>query len=66
MIFSVFEELSDLTDAVLIFLIDHGADVNARDKYKLTALHHAAIRGNKSAAERLLNTPGIEKEVNST
>merc|ERR1719458_892995 len=56
------EEVSDLTDAVLIYLIDHGADVNARDKYKLTALHHAAIRGNKSAAERLLHTEGIERE----
>ena len=44
-------------------LIDHGAEVNAVDKYKLTALHHAAIRGNLNAVKRLLDTTGIDREV---
>ncbi len=45
------------------FLIDHGAFVNATDKYELTALHHAAIRGNLNAVKKLLAAPGIDKEV---
>ena len=45
------------------FLIEEGASVNAKDKYELTALHHAAMRGNVSAIKRLLEDDGIEKEV---
>lgn len=44
-------------------MIIEGANVNAKDKYKLTALHHAALRGNTSAAKRLLGSDGIDKEV---
>ena len=54
---------SGASDAVMRMLIDNGADINARDKYKLTALHHAAIRGHVTAIQRLMMTPGIEKEV---
>ena len=43
-------------------LINAGANVNAKDKYLLSALHHAAMRGNLVATKRLLETRGIEKE----
>ena len=54
---------SGASDVVMKLLIDNGADINARDKYQLTALHHAAIRGHVTAIQRLMQTPGIEKEV---
>ena len=44
-------------------LISRGAAVNAKDKYKLSALHHAAIRGNESAIKALLSEESIDKEV---
>lgn len=47
---------------VMLALINHGANVNAKDKYSLSALHHAAMRGNLVAIRCLLETKGIEKE----
>ena len=44
-------------------LISRGAAVNAKDKYKLSALHHAAIRGNESAIKALLSEESIDKEA---
>ncbi len=44
------------------FLIDNGALVNATDKYGLTALHHASIRGNVTAVRKLLAADGISRE----
>ena len=49
-------------DEVVDYLIDNGADINAQDKYGMTALHHTAIRGNRKALQRLLNSPGIIQE----
>ena len=39
-----------------------GADINAKDKYGMTSLHHCAIRGNHRVLQKLLRTPGIIKE----
>ena len=47
------------------FLIENGSYLNAKDKYGLTALHHAAIRGNRNAIIKLLAVPGVEKEVSA-
>ncbi|XP_063677555.1 transient receptor potential cation channel subfamily A member 1-like isoform X7 [Bolinopsis microptera] len=41
------------------FLLDQGANVNAKDKYGLTALHCAADRGNYAAVVELLKHPSI-------
>ncbi|XP_053397533.1 transient receptor potential cation channel subfamily A member 1 homolog isoform X2 [Mercenaria mercenaria] len=42
-------------DATAIhYLIDHGADVTHQDDYGLTALHHAALRGDEVACQQLL------------
>ena len=40
----------------------YGADINAKDKYGMTSLHHCAIRGNHRVLQKLLRTPGIIKE----
>ena len=56
---------SGISDHVMQLLIDNGADVNAKDKYHLTALHHAAIRGHVTAIQRLMQTPEIDKEVST-
>ena len=53
---------SDIVDSVIDYMISKGADINAKDKYEMTPLHHSAIRGNQQALERLLKTPGIDKE----
>ena len=45
------------------YLISKGAKINATDKYDLSALHHAAMRGNVSAIKILLEADRICKEV---
>ena len=45
------------------FLLDNGADVNAKDKYGLTAVHCAADRGNYAAVVQLLRSNSIAIEV---
>ena len=40
-----------------------GASVNERDKYGLTPLHHAAMRGNVKEVEQLVDCGGIDIEV---
>ena len=45
------------------YLIEKGAEVNAKDRYELSALHHAAMRGNVGAIKTLLAADGIQKEV---
>lgn len=44
------------------YLISNGANINAKDKYELSGLHHAAMRGNVNAIKKLLKVDGIEKE----
>ena len=33
-------------DTIIEYLVEHGADINAQDKYGMSPLHHTAIRGN--------------------
>lgn len=48
---------------MLDYLLVHGARVNQKDYYGLTALHHAALRGNTAAAQTLINREEISLEV---
>ena len=59
---SVVRSVEDNVEAVVEYLIDQGADINAQDKYGMTPLHHTAIRGNRKALQKLLSSPGIIKE----
>lgn len=59
---TVVKKVEDQVDAAVEYLISLGADINAKDKYGMTPLHHTAIRGNKMALQRLLKSPGIIKE----
>lgn len=36
------------------YLLDNGADITHQDDYGLTALHHAALRGDEVACQQLL------------
>lgn len=48
--------------AIATYLLEHGADLNARDKSGQTALHWAAVRGGIQAADVLLES-GAELEA---
>ncbi|XP_048765666.1 transient receptor potential cation channel subfamily A member 1 homolog isoform X3 [Ostrea edulis] len=50
-------------DIVVAFLIKNGADMNRGDKYGLTPLHYAAMRGNELATRELLQFRGINIEA---
>lgn len=41
-------------------LLSHGADVNAQDKHKATALIEASSHGLKSIVRELLNVEGVD------
>ena len=58
--------ISKNLSSVIIYLATNGARVNDADKYGLTPLHHAAMRGNDDAANELLTCPDINIEVNIT
>ena len=45
-------------------LVEHGADVNARDAMGLTPLHQACSRNNIKAVLELLQFKDIDLEVN--
>ena len=49
--------------SVILYLAGQGADVNARDKYGLTPLHYAGMRGNDDAALDLLQLSNTNLEV---
>ena len=51
------------SNSVILFMAHMGARVNEKDKWGLTPLHHAAIRGNDDAANELLFCQGIDIEV---
>ncbi|KAG1661213.1 Transient receptor potential cation channel subfamily A member 1 [Nymphon striatum] len=46
--------------SVIMLLIEAGAKVNGRDKYGMTPLHYAAMRGNEVAAVDLLTISDVE------
>ncbi|XP_078341797.1 transient receptor potential cation channel subfamily A member 1 homolog isoform X2 [Crassostrea virginica] len=48
---------------VITFLVKNGADLNRADKYGLTPLHYAAMRGNELATKELLQFNGIHIEA---
>ena len=54
---------SDPVRDTLKLLIEKKVGVNAKDRYQLTPLHHAVIRGNGKAVEVLLDHADINKEV---
>lgn len=56
-------DLADGGDPVVRYLISAGADINSQDKYGLTPLHFAAMRGNEVATKELLRFKGIDIEV---
>jgi len=47
----------------LHLLVEHGAQLNAKDAMGLTPLHHACTRGNTSVVRELVNCEGIGLEI---
>ncbi|KAK6009834.1 ankyrin repeat protein, partial [Ostertagia ostertagi] len=45
---------ADVTTAIVDLLVGRKADVNAKDAYGMTPLHHAAMKGNEPAAKALM------------
>ncbi|PIO74140.1 ankyrin repeat protein [Teladorsagia circumcincta] len=45
---------ADVTTAIVDLLVGRKADVNAKDSYGMTPLHHAAMKGNEPAAKALI------------
>jgi len=49
--------------AKVCFLLDHGADVNARDRRGFTALHRAAELGHLDVLRELLDRDALPNQV---
>ena len=47
-------KMIDVDATSIHYLIDNGAYIRHKDEYGLTALHHAALRGDEIACEQLL------------
>ena len=43
-------------DQLILQLLDHSADINARDSYELTALHVATLHGHVATVDLLLQS----------
>ena len=43
--------------------MQHGADLNRKDKYGLTPLHYACMRGNTTATDQLTRYPNTDLEL---
>ena len=50
-------------ESILKYLLQHKANVNAKDSFGSTALHYAAMRGNEMAVQQLLCQHDINIEV---
>ena len=57
-------KLKNDLSSVILYMASNGARVNEADRYGLSPLHHAAMRGNDDAAKELLICPDIDIEVN--
>lgn len=47
-------KMIDVDASSIHYLIEHGADIHHKDEYGLTALHHAALRGDEIGCQQLL------------
>lgn len=56
-------EKACFANSVILYLVKMGARVNEKDKYGLTPLHYAAMRGNTDATKELLSCKGVDIEV---
>ena len=50
-------------ESIILYLLEHNANINARDYYGATPLHYAAQRGNFVAVKELLSDTNIDIEV---
>ena len=46
-----------------MFLVHKGGDVNVRDKFGLSLLHHAASKGNLTAVMEMLQCDGTKIDM---
>ncbi|KAK3088028.1 hypothetical protein FSP39_013681 [Pinctada imbricata] len=54
---------TDLADPVVDYLVQSSANINQFDKYGLTPLHYACMRGNEMALRQLLTYPELNIEA---
>ncbi|XP_068697924.1 transient receptor potential cation channel subfamily A member 1 homolog [Montipora foliosa] len=48
------------SESLIVYLVEQGSDVNVRDNYGMTPLHHAASKGNLTAVIELLQCKEIK------